>query len=923
MRHVHVVDAAREIKILTVLTKGEHAHVVPVFQINFVHETRKLITVSLLCPWNLRTHLESSSYRMPLEQVRLLTRHMVSGISYCHQQHVLHRDLKPANMLLGIGHSSRLELRLADFGSSVFLANDGGDMSLLTTWGCSAPPFQARRGHLTPGRCTYIYAAPEVLMMSQRYGFAADMWSIGTILGEMLCGKILFACDSQTPEDVVKQILDMLGPPADVYWPGFEHDGLPAKVIELCPRDAVAILGLETPQGGTGLTTNAFHNDQHGLAFASSLLMWCPSKRLSAAVAINHQFLVDSPCFASPLVVIDQGLAPTASIGPGIEDGQPSSLEKTSHRKRLRQKTLDPAYVAQQPHVAPKPGPGPREPMDSAGPVAAMAHQDSEGPVATMPHQVSKRPRTRQPRGGSKDPRHSEAPTVAMPPQVTRRSHMHQASSIRQTGTGRLAHAQQARCHAMGDASPAASTARLCTCTGNCARNCPGRKDRHGQCPNEVTSQGHLMCSSCQCIVVGCQRSRRRYDDRCMPHRLLATKDGGADKQRQQWRPTSTGAALAQERPSEAAPCSCDGNCRGSCPGRADREGACSGMATPDSRYCLQCLCSHPRCKRQRRRSHYCKPHRLPDTLCLTRDWSPLLAEMLPCDLATFLQVWGHVQHDIALEAIVIMIKDPTAVREFIRLAQSLPKDYDANTLMEVYHQVLHFMDGRITKAEHENLTRQGVSRSCGLAVTMQCLCLLQKVPAGSAALSHENTVRLGSTLICYKLASDTTCLETFLSVCRETRLPIVKQQDDLKAHMEAYTALLARCPGSMRLGGKYIGPTLCRKHLLGLLQVMPPIHWDSVTRSQLQDWSVDRNCHLASAPADWTVAELQAELRVPALHISMWACLFSEVTRLGRDAIRFGHTELVTLRATLNAYLVNTAGIPPCPYVLLMEARR
>jgi serine/threonine protein kinase len=85
-------------------------------------------------------------------------------------------------------------------------------------------PFLAK---LTLASCTYFYAAPEVLMESQRYGFAADMWNIGTVLGKMLCGRTLFAtCTSSdsTEQAVVKTIIHVLGSPPETYWPGFEDD---------------------------------------------------------------------------------------------------------------------------------------------------------------------------------------------------------------------------------------------------------------------------------------------------------------------------------------------------------------------------------------------------------------------------------------------------------------------------------------------------------------------------------------------------------------------------------------------------------------------------------------------------------------------------------------------------------------------------
>jgi serine/threonine protein kinase len=137
---------------------------VPIFQIFLDEPNRRLITVSLLCPWNLQTYLEYSSGRLHLNSVPLLINHMVSRAMYCHQQHVLHRDLKPANMLLGHRDDSKLELRLADFGSSVLLANSGGHTSSHTTQSSSLPALVAQSGHLTPARGTYWYAAPECLM---------------------------------------------------------------------------------------------------------------------------------------------------------------------------------------------------------------------------------------------------------------------------------------------------------------------------------------------------------------------------------------------------------------------------------------------------------------------------------------------------------------------------------------------------------------------------------------------------------------------------------------------------------------------------------------------------------------------------------------------------------------------------------------
>ncbi len=40
---------------------------------------------------------------------------------------------------------------------------------------------------------TRWYRAPEILLGSQKYSKAVDIWSVGCILGEMIVGKAIFA----------------------------------------------------------------------------------------------------------------------------------------------------------------------------------------------------------------------------------------------------------------------------------------------------------------------------------------------------------------------------------------------------------------------------------------------------------------------------------------------------------------------------------------------------------------------------------------------------------------------------------------------------------------------------------------------------------------------------------------------------------
>lgn len=76
---------------------------------------------------------------------------------------IIHRDLKPHNLLLSADHRT---LKIADFGFARIV-----DSEALATTMCGSP----------------LYMAPEVLR-GDPYTTKADLWSVGVILYEMLCG---------------------------------------------------------------------------------------------------------------------------------------------------------------------------------------------------------------------------------------------------------------------------------------------------------------------------------------------------------------------------------------------------------------------------------------------------------------------------------------------------------------------------------------------------------------------------------------------------------------------------------------------------------------------------------------------------------------------------------------------------------------
>ncbi|KPV72679.1 uncharacterized protein RHOBADRAFT_55761 [Rhodotorula graminis WP1] len=94
--------------------------------------------------------------------------HLLEGIKYLHDHHIVHRDIKPENLLYIKPNSDQLVI--ADFG----IAKHIEDNESLTSLAGS------------PG-----YAAPEVLL-KQGHGKPVDLWSAGVVTYTLLCGYIPF-----------------------------------------------------------------------------------------------------------------------------------------------------------------------------------------------------------------------------------------------------------------------------------------------------------------------------------------------------------------------------------------------------------------------------------------------------------------------------------------------------------------------------------------------------------------------------------------------------------------------------------------------------------------------------------------------------------------------------------------------------------
>ena len=123
---------------------------------------------------SLRDRLDRDE-RLPLDEALRIARDVAEGLDYAHSRGVVHRDIKPANILLSEGHAL-----IADFGVARALSDAKEDR--MTSTG------------LTVGSISYM--SPEQAAGERHIDGRSDLYSLGCVVYEMLCGEPPFAGES-------------------------------------------------------------------------------------------------------------------------------------------------------------------------------------------------------------------------------------------------------------------------------------------------------------------------------------------------------------------------------------------------------------------------------------------------------------------------------------------------------------------------------------------------------------------------------------------------------------------------------------------------------------------------------------------------------------------------------------------------------
>jgi serine/threonine-protein kinase len=116
------------------------------------------------------------------------------GLAEAHAAGIIHRDLKPANLFLARRTDGSVRVKLLDFGISKLTPAPGSqpEINMTSTQALMGSP---------------LYMAPEQMRSSRSVDRRADIWSMGTIIYEMLTGRSPFE-GSSLPEVCARILSD-------------------------------------------------------------------------------------------------------------------------------------------------------------------------------------------------------------------------------------------------------------------------------------------------------------------------------------------------------------------------------------------------------------------------------------------------------------------------------------------------------------------------------------------------------------------------------------------------------------------------------------------------------------------------------------------------------------------------------------------
>jgi len=237
------VNAERFEREIQLAARLQHPHIVPLLTAGAQGDLLYYV-MPFIQGESLRVKLAREGELPVLEAVKIL-REVVDALAYAHRSGVVHRDIKPDNVLLSEGHA-----QVTDFGvAKAVSASSGSGQGSLTSLGVALG--------------TPAYMAPEQAAADPHVDHRADIYAVGVLAYEMLCGRPPFT--APTPQALLAAHITQAPDPASRYRPAVsaQLNTLIMRCLEKRAADrwqtaAELVPQLEamaTPSGGMAPTT--------------------------------------------------------------------------------------------------------------------------------------------------------------------------------------------------------------------------------------------------------------------------------------------------------------------------------------------------------------------------------------------------------------------------------------------------------------------------------------------------------------------------------------------------------------------------------------------------------------------------------------------------------------------------------------------
>lgn len=177
----------------------QHPNTVPVYEIGRNRQGNYYFTMKLVHGYTLREIMDYRE-RYDLTQLIDVIEEIAHALAYAHAHGVAHRDIKPENILVG----PYSEVLLLDWGLAKVWRKDGGtsdddekEVKSLNDADKSITGHGKLQG-------TLCYMSPEQIRRDPDISFSTDIYSLGSVLYELLAGRTPFDSDK------TYEILDMV-----------------------------------------------------------------------------------------------------------------------------------------------------------------------------------------------------------------------------------------------------------------------------------------------------------------------------------------------------------------------------------------------------------------------------------------------------------------------------------------------------------------------------------------------------------------------------------------------------------------------------------------------------------------------------------------------------------------------------------------